>query len=41
MWRNTTFRGIIYRYNIFADIGDDMGLHAGQPASASMTSSSA
>ena len=30
MWRNTTFRGIIYRYNIFADIGDDMGLHAGQ-----------
>ena len=30
MWRNPTFRGIIYRYNIFADIGDDTGLHAGQ-----------
>jgi hypothetical protein len=30
MWRNPTYRGIIYRYNIFADIGDDTGLHAGQ-----------
>lgn len=30
MWRNPTYRGIIYRHNLFADIGDDTGLHAGQ-----------
>jgi hypothetical protein len=30
MWRNPTYRGIIYRHNFFADIGDDTGLHAGQ-----------
>lgn len=30
MWRNPTYRGIIFRYNLFTDIGDGAGLHAGQ-----------
>lgn len=30
MWNNPTYRGVVFRYNLLADIGDGGGLHAGQ-----------
>ncbi len=30
MWNNPTYRGVVFRHNLFADIGDGTGQHAGQ-----------
>jgi hypothetical protein len=30
MWNNPTYRGVVFRYNLFEDIGDGSGQHAGQ-----------
>jgi hypothetical protein len=30
MWNNPTYRGVVFRHNLFADIGDGSNQHAGQ-----------
>jgi len=30
MWNNPTYRGVVFRHNLFADIGEGSGQHAGQ-----------